>query len=144
MGSCISTQGQPKSYTTKLVSKDSKGNVEVDTFDDIKSKLTQPTKQTKITSIKDGTRDEDIILWRGTTNAACTKMLMGKSVSGSSDFTVTAPTKNEAQAQVAYGAKLPEFTTQIGVAEGFSIGRFLVVVRINTRYLTKGSGTEGG
>lgn len=45
---------------------------------------------------------------------------------------------------MGHGGQLPEFTTNAGVAEGFSFQNVLVVVYIAAKYLSKGSSSEEG
>lgn len=88
----------------------------------------------------------EVYLWRG-----CTKeQLMGIATQGSADgisppdANAEAPSEEEAKKQVAEADKLPEFTNVPAKAEQFGRRNFVIVVKIATRYLTRGSVVEGG
>lgn len=90
--------------------------------------------------------DDDLVLARGVNERQLPLCLTHPS-----DAETTAPSDKEAMAQVGehvFG-ELVEFTTNAAIAVQFSTRsaaekKYVIVVRIKRRYLTKGSGSEGG
>ena len=119
-------------------------NVIDDNFDsDFKSQLTQPTNEATVAQAVDGGNNADVVLWRGTNGSRVANMEAQGSAGGlPPDANIAAPSPASAQTQIAFGNALPEFTTRTDL--GFSFRHWLAVVTVNTRYLTKGSGSEGG
>ncbi|WP_432011439.1 DUF4765 family protein [Streptomyces cucumeris] len=155
-----STEVAPERITTRLLDpsdEDYVEGVEQDDFDRYKDGLPQPTSEEDVAAAVDQGADTTVTLWRGTSNAEAEAMVKNSSASGEPASADTPrPTREEARAQVGTGKgikdasgtvkKLREFTTERGVADSFSSYKdnSLVVADISARYLTKGSGSEGG
>nr|WP_232838464.1 DUF4765 family protein [Streptomyces geranii] len=89
--------------------------------------------------------DDGVYLWRGTSVGTANTMARKGSAGGrTADASVAAPSSASSRSQVGHGGQLPEFTTNTGVAEGFSFRNALVVVYIAAKYLSKGSSSEEG
>ncbi|MCZ4122745.1 DUF4765 family protein [Streptomyces sp. H39-S7] len=116
-----------------------------DNFDTVKTALTPPTDHATVASLAAEESEHGVYLWRGTTPSNAARMVSNGSAGGrTADASVTAPDRASRQAQVGHGRQLPEFTTNPGVAEGYSFQKALVVVYIAAKYLSKGSGSEDG
>lgn len=116
-----------------------------DNFDEeIKPQLPQPTADGTIQNAVNKGSDRDVILWRSTTGASVAKIKANKSAGGdSANASATIPTHEAKQKQISSGGKLPEYTASSDLT-GFSWQHWLVVVKINTKYLTRGSASESG
>lgn len=116
-----------------------------DNFDEtIKDKLIQPTADGTVEdAVKNGT-NSDVILWRSTTGASVAAIQAAGSAGGAAaKVDAAAPGHEEQQDQIAVGGVVPEYTASRGVT-GFSWRHWLVVVRINSKYLARGSAAESG
>ncbi|MDQ1038518.1 hypothetical protein QFZ75_004934 [Streptomyces sp. V3I8] len=116
-----------------------------DNFDTVAAHLTPPTDYSTVASLVEAQSEHGVYLWRGTSASTARSMMSKGSAGGrTADSNVTAPDRASSQAQVGHGGQLPEFTTDTGVAEGFSYKNVLVVVYIAAKYLSKGSSSESG
>ena len=117
-----------------------------DNFDTVyESQLPQPTSEGIVATLVRQQSEQHVTLWRGTELPRAEAMEMNGSVGGGRpDKNASAPDLAASRDQVAYGRRLPEFTTRTGVAEGFSQKGALVVVSIAAKYLTRGSVSEQG
>lgn len=129
--------GDPANHAAK--------NVLDDDFDEvIKTRLSRPESESVVEAAVTEGRAIDVILWRGTSGVCVRDMEVHKCASGTvCSPDVGRPTDAQAREQVGKGGKLPEFTTSNGLS-GYSFLHWLVVVRINTKYLARGSGSENG
>lgn len=116
-----------------------------DNFDDtIKDQLTQPTADGTVEAAVTAGSNIDVILWRSTTGASVAAIQAAASAGGAAaQDDVAAPGHGAQQQQIAVGGVVPEYTASPDVT-GFSWRHWLVVVRINTRYLARGSSSESG
>ncbi len=85
------------------------------------------------------------ILYRG---CGCDQLAMNL-VFGSAggdviNYDIGRPSEEEVKSQVAERNRLPEFTNSKSVASRFGTNNFCVAFKINSKYLTPGSGTENG
>ena len=118
---------------------------ETPNFDALLPKLPKPTPQAAVTAAVKNRSNIEVTLWRGTSGEAAVAMrTYGSAGRAAADPQTEPPLREQARQQVGKGGRLPEFTTNTGIAEGFSLGHWLVIVKINTRYLAKGSGSEDG
>lgn len=89
--------------------------------------------------------DPYVILWRGCTEEQLLAIVRAGSGGGAMiNIDAERPSEEMAKGQVGENEKLPEFTTNPRVAEGFSKGNFLISVKIDAKYLTQGSPAESG
>lgn len=130
------------SYQTENVDSDGEDELARGEF-----KLTPPTEETNVQNKKESKDGGYVILWRGTGYNEIEKMVEASSAGGkSANANVGVPTQGQVKEQVqkAKGDKI-EFSSQEGIAEGFSYKNGgLAVVKIHTKYLIKGSVSEGG
>jgi|GEM_PF-1717424 len=86
-----------------------------------------------------------LIVWRGCRMDQLIQMVTTKTAGGHLlDAKATAPTEEEAIAQVGEQTSLPEFTLDTSVAERFGRGQIVIACEIETKYLTPGSAAESG
>ncbi|MGW2541115.1 DUF4765 family protein [Kitasatospora sp. NPDC001574] len=131
---------------TKLAEDDPNYDSDSDDFDEAyRSRIPKPTSQSEVAKAVASGADRTVVLWRGTGLKTAESMAKQGSVSGDPASAATArPSAATAAQQVGKGGVLPEFTTDPGVAEGFSHKNALVVVEISAKYLAKGSSSESG
>lgn len=97
--------------------------------------------------------EEFVRLWRGT-NVGRAESIQSKRTAGGSDVDIDCGTPTEADILAAVGGRQPgqgtttrkvtvEYTTNERIAKHFAAGA-IVCINIKKKYLTKGSGTEGG
>ncbi|MFF0113760.1 eCIS core domain-containing protein [Streptomyces prasinus] len=116
-----------------------------DNIDAVAPNLRRPTAYSTVLSLVAEGSAQEVVLWRGTTLSRALAMESNGSAGGAaSNAGVAAPERTASRRQVGHGGRLPEFTAREGVAESFSTGGALVVVRIAAKYLTPGSSTEEG
>lgn len=113
-----------------------------DDFDDFKDELPQPPSYGAVRGMIESGQEKDVVLWRGTILAAVQGMEANSSAGYAANPNVPKPGRAAAQDQVGHGGKLPEFSTKTD--SSWSAGSWLVVVRINTKYLAIGSASEEG
>jgi hypothetical protein len=116
-----------------------------DNFDEtIKGQLTPQTADSDVEAAVTAGTNIDVVLWRSTTAASVAAIQAAGSAGGAAaEDDVAAPGHDVQQDQIAVGGVTPEYTASNEVT-GFSWRHWLVVVRINTRYLARGSGSESG
>ncbi|MEM9450958.1 MAG: DUF4765 family protein [Cyanobacteria bacterium P01_E01_bin.6] len=116
-----------------------------DNFDDtIKDQLNQPTADGTVEKAVQEGKNIEVILWRSTTGASVAAIQSANSAGGAAaQENVAAPGHEVQQNQIAVGGVVPEYTASQSVT-GFSFKHWLVVVKINTKYLARGSGSESG
>ncbi|MED7952283.1 DUF4765 family protein [Streptomyces sp. BE20] len=131
---------------TKLAEDDPNYDSDSDDFDEAyRGRIPKPTSQSEVAKAVASGADRTVILWRGTGLKAAESMAKQGSASGDPASAATArPSAATAAQQVGKGGVLPEFTTDPGVAEGFSHKNALVVIEISAKYLAKGSSSESG
>lgn len=89
--------------------------------------------------------EELVTLVRGTSKLPVEMMAANGSAGGEpANALVGRPTVDQVKTQVGKGSFLPEFSTDIKIGDAFSRNRYLVVVRIKAKYLTRGSKVEEG
>lgn len=115
-----------------------------DNFDDtIRDQLNQPTDDGAVAAAVEAGSNIDVVLWRGTTGASVAAIQAASSAGGAApQVNVAAPGLAVKKQQIAVGGATPEYTASRNL--GFSFRHWLVVVRINTRYLARGSSSESG
>jgi hypothetical protein len=93
-----------------------------------------------------GTNEESVILWRGCKANQLVPMAHMGSAGGrlAPKALSPPPSGSEVIKQVGEQESLPEFTFNTAVAEGFGTGQFVAAFEIQTKYLAKGSVSEGG
>ena len=116
-----------------------------DNFDEIiKGNLHQPTADGTVEEAVSNNTNINVVLWRSTTGSSVADIVANGSAGGAvAQVNVAAPGHQVQQDQIAVGGVAPEYTASSNVS-GFSWRHWMVVVRINTRYLTRGSGSESG
>ena len=120
-------------------------NVIDDNFDEIKVKLNQPTSDDEVEAAVEGNENTDVILWRGTSGSRSKTIVSAGSAGGAQvNAAVSRPSNDVAQQQIGIGRSdgFSEFTAKTDL--GFSFQHWLVVVKINSKYLTRGSSNEEG
>ena len=134
----------PNYFMNGNIKDHSQRNVVEDNFNEaIKYKLTQPTRESEVAEAVCQGLDVDVVLWRGTTAERVAHIEKNGSAGGiAPEYDTKPPGEASVRTQVAFGSSLPEFTTNPNL--GFSFRHWLVVVFINSQYLAKGSGSEGG
>ncbi|MEU9782734.1 DUF4765 family protein [Streptomyces phaeochromogenes] len=142
------TSVQRAQYTTTKTQRDPDSDnydSDDDNFDSVAQHLTYPTDYGTVASMVEQQSESGVYLWRGTTASTARNMMSKGSAGGrTADSSVAAPDRESSRSQVGHGGQLPEFTTNAGVAEGFSFQNVLVVVYIAAKYLSKGSSSEEG
>ncbi|MFE2722613.1 DUF4765 family protein [Kitasatospora sp. NPDC059327] len=135
-----------KTGRTQLAKDDPNYDSDSDDFDEhYRDRLPRPTAQTDVAKAVASGSDQVVTLWRGTRLDVAEGMATRGSVSGDPASPTTArPSGTDAAQQVGKGGVLPEFTTDPGVAEGFSHKNALVVIDVSAKYLSRGSGSESG
>lgn len=106
--------------------------------------IPSPTLEGTVCKLVEGNENEIVILYRGTSYEQANNMEQFWSAGGKQlpNTNAQPPSSEAARRQVGFGRALPEFTTQSN--SSWSFGSCLVVVAINTRYLTRGSRAEQG
>jgi Domain of unknown function (DUF4157)/Domain of unknown function (DUF4765) len=138
-----------KQYQTGATTRDPDSDnydSDADDFDEnIAPHLPEPTPQDTVRQLWSSGSDQAVTLWRGTTLSKAQAMASsGSAGGGTADASTPRPGHAQLQAQIGSGGQEAEFTAAAGVAEGFSYGSALVVVRIKASYLGKGSESESG
>ncbi|MFF4283285.1 DUF4765 family protein [Streptomyces kronopolitis] len=116
-----------------------------DDFDSIVSeqKIPVPTPDSDVQKIVSSGVNQQVTLWRGVKGFSAAEMeRLGSAGGVPADPTVVSPGVGAARHQVAHGRSLPEFTSDKHA--GWSFGNWLVVARVETRYLARGSKAEQG
>ncbi|MEU3047919.1 DUF4765 family protein [Streptomyces sp. NPDC006984] len=144
-----SAAGDPIRYSTgptRLPESDPNYDSDADDFDEYyRDRLPQPTPQREVVAAEADAPDSTVTLWRGTRIGVADAMARNGSASGDTASAETGrPAKQAVKDQVGSGGVLPEFTSNPGIAEGFSHNNALVVVDIQAKYLARGSHSEDG
>lgn len=85
-----------------------------------------------------------VILWRGCGERQLVRSALYGCFSTEPNEEALPPSEEESRKQVGEKLNLPEFTSFTEIAEGFGTNKFVAVYSIATRYLSKGSLSEGG
>ena len=120
-----------------------------DNFDStVREEINQPTPEATISelvsnSIEGEGADQDVVLWRGVSAVNAAAIEANQSAGGvAADAATARPTQAQAAEQVQQGHLFPEYSTATN--SSWSAGSWLIVVRINTQYLRRGSQSENG
>ena len=114
-----------------------------------------PSSESEVAHAVNSNSHEPVTLWRGTTKENAENVRRFGTAGGTSERNenIHRPTEAEAFTQSAGGSLAPgsraerkptEYTTARHVAQGFGSSGRMVAVQVDPKYLTKGSGTEGG
>ena len=144
-GSTVQRTEYKSSPTDYMDDNDRKSELLDDNFDEeIKSKLPSPTSDEKVEDYVKTGKEEGVILWRGTSGTSVAAIKAKLSAGGSAvNAEAKRPEREIAQKQISKGGVFPEYTASSDVT-GFSFRHWLVVVKINTKYLSRGSKSESG
>ncbi|MFF2511418.1 DUF4765 family protein [Streptomyces sp. NPDC058086] len=118
--------------------------------DDLTAKEAQlppPTSDSSVEHAVESGSHTTVVLYRGEMMGNIRAMVESRSAGGAAPSANTpAPTEEQAAAQVSRGRLHPEFTADRYISRQFSRQgpRGVIVVRINTKYLTRGSESEAG
>ena len=106
--------------------------------------IPSPTNEGIVCKFVEGKKNEKVILYRGTSYEQANNMEQFCSAGGKQlpNTNAQPPSSEAAKRQVGFGRALPEFTAKYD--SSWSFDSCLVVVAINTRYLTRGSWAEQG
>ncbi|WP_162907249.1 DUF4765 family protein [Allorhizocola rhizosphaerae] len=122
-----------------------------DNLDELWPQLLQTHSHLKITNDQDvkaavdNHQDVDVVLCRGTRGPQLQNIVQQQSAGGATaDANAKAPSEDERKQQIAKGQRLPEYAAKDPTKMSWSWRHHLVVVKINTRYLARGSSTESG
>lgn len=85
-----------------------------------------------------------VILWRGCGERQLLRAALYGCFSTMPNEEALPPSEKESREQVGEKTSLPEFTSFPDIAEGFGTNKFVAAFAIKTRYLSKGSPSEGG
>lgn len=125
-------------------------------LEDILSSLSEdlyPTSEENMQSIYkkyqsgDATAGEtEVVLCRGTIGPQAENIVSFKTAGGmeGADVDVLPVSVEIAREQVRSGRIVPEYTTDLSVADRFSREHYLIIVKVKAKYLTRGSVSESG
>ncbi|EBG1459519.1 DUF4765 domain-containing protein [Salmonella enterica subsp. enterica serovar Kingston] len=125
-------------------------------LEDILASLSEdlyPTSEENVQSIYKKYRSGDaaageteVVLCRGTIGPQAENIVSFKTAGGieGGDVEVLPVSAEIAKEQVRSGRIVPEYTTELSVADRFSREHFLIIVKVKVRYLTRGSVSESG
>ncbi|EAA5452994.1 DUF4765 domain-containing protein [Salmonella enterica subsp. enterica] len=90
--------------------------------------------------------ETEVVLCRGTIGPQAENIVSFKTAGGieGGDVEVLPVSAEIAKEQVRSGRIVPEYTTDLSVADRFSREHFLIIVKVKVRYLTRGSVSESG
>ncbi|HIC5385812.1 TPA: DUF4765 family protein [Salmonella enterica subsp. enterica serovar Schwarzengrund] len=90
--------------------------------------------------------ETEIVLCRGTIGPQAENIVSFKTAGGieGGDVEVLPVSAEIAKEQVRSGRIVPEYTTDLSVADRFSREHYLIIVRVKVKYLTRGSVSESG
>lgn len=112
-----------------------------------------PTSEENVQSIYKKYRSGDaaageteVVLCRGTIGPQAENIVSFKTAGGieGGDVEVLPVSAEIAKEQVRSGRIVPEYTTDLSVADRFSREHYLIIVRVKVKYLTRGSVSESG
>ncbi|EAM6563609.1 DUF4765 family protein [Salmonella enterica] len=125
-------------------------------LEDILASLSEdlyPTSEENVQSIykkyqsRDAAAGEtEVVLCRGTIGPQAENIVSFKTAGGieGGDVEVLPVSAEIAKEQVRSGRIVPEYTTDLSVADRFSREHYLIIVRVKVKYLTRGSVSESG
>ncbi|HAK3430515.1 TPA: DUF4765 family protein [Salmonella enterica] len=125
-------------------------------LEDILSSLSEdlyPTSEENVQSIYKKYQSGDaaageteVVLCRGTIGPQAENIVSFKTAGGieGGDVEVLPVSAEIAKEQVRSGRIVPEYTTDLSVADRFSREHYLIIVRVKVKYLTRGSVSESG
>ncbi|EBT3726357.1 DUF4765 family protein [Salmonella enterica] len=90
--------------------------------------------------------ETEVVLCRGTIGPQAENIVSFKTAGGieGGDVEVLLVSAEIAKEQVRSGRIVPEYTTDLSVADRFSREHYLIIVRVKVKYLTRGSVSESG
>ncbi|EAW0947376.1 DUF4765 family protein [Salmonella enterica] len=90
--------------------------------------------------------ETEVVLCRGTIGPQAENIVSFKTAGGieGGDVEVLPVSAEIAKEQVRSGRIVPEYTTDLSVADRFSRQHYLIIVRVKVKYLTRGSVSESG
>lgn len=90
--------------------------------------------------------ETEVVLCRGTIGPQAENIVSFKTAGGieGTDVEVLPVSAEIAKEQVRSGRIVPEYTTDLSVADRFSREHYLIIVRAKVKYLTRGSVSESG
>ncbi|ECG1029121.1 DUF4765 domain-containing protein [Salmonella enterica subsp. salamae] len=90
--------------------------------------------------------ETEVVLCRGTIGAQAENIVSFKTAGGmeGADVDVLPVSVEIAREQVRSGRIVPEYTTDLSVADRFSREHYLIIVKVKAKYLTQGSVSESG
>ncbi|EJB7464554.1 DUF4765 family protein [Salmonella enterica] len=90
--------------------------------------------------------ETEVVLCRGTIGPQAENIVSFKTAGGieGGDVEVSPVSAEIAKEQVRSGRIVPEYTTDLSVADRFSREHYLIIVRVKVKYLTRGSVSESG
>ncbi|ENZ2154173.1 DUF4765 family protein [Salmonella enterica] len=90
--------------------------------------------------------ETEVVLCRGTIGPQTENIVSFKTAGGieGGDVEVLPVSAEIAKEQVRSGRIVPEYTTDLSVADRFSREHYLIIVRVKVKYLTRGSVSESG
>ncbi|EDW4490506.1 DUF4765 family protein [Salmonella enterica subsp. enterica] len=90
--------------------------------------------------------ETEVVLCRGTIGPQAENIVSFKTAGGieGGDAEVLPVSAEIAKEQVRSGRIVPEYTTDLSVADRFSREHYLIIVRVKVKYLTRGSVSESG
>lgn len=90
--------------------------------------------------------ETEVVLCRGTIGPQAENIVSFKTAGGieGGDVEVLPVSAKIAKEQVRSGRIVPEYTTDLSVADRFSREHYLIIVRVKVKYLTRGSVSESG
>ncbi|END3063173.1 DUF4765 family protein [Salmonella enterica] len=90
--------------------------------------------------------ETEVVLCRGTIGPQAENIVSFKTAGGieGGDVEVLPVSAEIAKEQVRSGIIVPEYTTDLSVADRFSREHYLIIVRVKVKYLTRGSVSESG
>ncbi|CEC21397.1 hypothetical protein PA046_0109 [Salmonella enterica subsp. enterica serovar Paratyphi A] len=90
--------------------------------------------------------ETEVVLCRGTIGPQAENIVSFKTAGGieGGDVEVLPVSAEIAKEQVRSGRIVPEYTTNLSVADRFSREHYLIIVRVKVKYLTRGSVSESG
>ncbi|EEI2440602.1 DUF4765 family protein [Salmonella enterica] len=90
--------------------------------------------------------ETEVVLFRGTIGPQAENIVSFKTAGGieGGDVEVLPVSAEIAKEQVRSGRIVPEYTTDLSVADRFSREHYLIIVRVKVKYLTRGSVSESG